>query len=329
MSPSFAFQFTLCALIILQVHGDVTTVNGILDGFVTFHLDYPDFERTAQIIWKKGNTLLYNRTYHMTRFTVFSNGTSALKNTKKEDEGQYTVSVYNITGNLVYQRIFQLHVHEPTQIPAVNVSSHIDGGRELLCESANRSRVCFHWMLNGQLVGLIEIEDDGKKIILEKGLPGKLVCQIHHENNIGESSLIKLECKEGDLLKQPLFLYTLAACGGGAIVLAVIASLITFCCLKSKQQFIPVPSEEEKEEGLTMSVISNEETKSPPNGDHHEALSAPDDSPPNPESTETCQGLEAEPKMEAESEVTPDPEVVVDINNEECVCDSFPDPIDP
>ncbi|EMP37891.1 T-cell surface antigen CD2 [Chelonia mydas] len=167
-------------------------------------------------------------------------------------------------------------------IDAVNVSSHIDGGRELLCESANRSRVCFHWMLNGQLVGLIEIEDDGKKIILEKGLPGKLVCQIHHENNIGESSLIELECKEGDLLKQPLFLYTLAACGGGAIVLAVIASLITFCCLKSKQQFIPVPSEEEKEEGLTMSVISNEETKSPPNGDHHEALSAPDDSPPNP-----------------------------------------------
>ncbi|CAM4422801.1 uncharacterized protein LOC125644842 [Caretta caretta] len=329
MSSSFAFQFTLCALIILQVHGDVTTVNGILGGFVTFHLDYPDFKYPAEIIWKKRNTLLYKGTYHMTRFTVFSNGTSALKNTKKEDEGQYTVSVNNKTGNLVYQRIFQLYVHEPTQIPAVNVSSHTDGGRELLCESANRSHVCFHWMLNGQLVGLIEIEDDGKKIILEKGLPEKLVCQIHHENNIRKSSLIELECKEGDLLKQPLFLYTLAACGGGAIVLAVIASLITFCCLKSKQQFIPVPSEEEKEEGMTMSVISNEETKSPPNGDHHEAPSAPDDSPPNPESTETCQGLEAEPKMEAESEVTPDPEVIVDINNEERVCDSFPDPIDP
>uniref|UniRef100_A0A8C0GJX8 Immunoglobulin I-set domain-containing protein n=1 Tax=Chelonoidis abingdonii TaxID=106734 RepID=A0A8C0GJX8_CHEAB len=88
---------------------DVTTVNEILGGFVTFHLDYPDFEYPAHITWKKGNTLLHNRTYH--RLTISSNGTLALENIEKKDEGQYTVSVYNITGNLVYQRIFQLYVH--------------------------------------------------------------------------------------------------------------------------------------------------------------------------------------------------------------------------
>ncbi|XP_065279830.1 uncharacterized protein LOC135895618 [Emys orbicularis] len=220
-------------------------------------------------------------------------------------------------------------INEPTQIPAVHVSGHINEGGELPCERANHSSLRFRWKLNGQPVDLTETEDDGKWIILVKEVTGRLDCQIHHKNSINECSVIEVECNEGNLLQQPLFIYTLAACGGGAIVLAVIASLITCCCLKSKQQFIPVPSEEEKEEGMTMSVISNEETKSPPNGDHHEAPSAPDDSPPNPESTETCQGLEAEPKMEAESEVTPDPEVVVDINNEEFLCDSFPDPIDP
>ncbi|XP_065431275.1 T-cell surface antigen CD2-like [Chrysemys picta bellii] len=264
----------------------------------------------------------------MNRFTVFSNGTSALKNTEKEDGGQYTVSVYNVTGNLVYQRNFQLSVHEPTQIPA-HVSGHINEGGELPCERANHSSPRFRWMLNGQPVDLTETEDDGKWMILVTEVTGKLDCQIHRNKSISECSVIELKCNTGNLLQEPWFIYTLAACGGGAIVLAVIASLITCCCLKSKQQFIPVPSEEEKEEGMTMSVISNEETKSPPNGDHHEAPSAPDDSPPNPESTETCQGLEAEPKMEAESEVTPDPEVVVDINNEEFLCDSFPDPIDP
>ncbi|XP_032660722.1 T-cell surface antigen CD2-like isoform X1 [Chelonoidis abingdonii] len=326
MSSSFAFQFTLCALIILQVDSDVTTVNEILGGFVTFHLDYPDFEYPAHITWKKGNTLLHNRTYH--RLTISSNGTLALENIEKKDEGQYTVSVYNITGNLVYQRIFQLYVHEPTQIPAVHVSGHIERG-DLLCERTNRSGLRFHWTLDGHPVNLTETEDDGKRIILAKEMAGKLDCQIHHKNSTNECSIIELECKERDLLQQPLFLYTMAACGGGAIVLAVIASLITCCYLKSKQQFIPVPSEEEKEEGMTMSVISNEGTKSPPNGDHHEAPSAPDDSPPNPESTETCQDREAEPKMEAASEVTPDPKVVVDIKNEEFLCDSFPDPIDP
>nr|XP_005313400.1 uncharacterized protein LOC101931190 [Chrysemys picta bellii] len=219
-------------------------------------------------------------------------------------------------------------INEPTQIPA-HVSGHINEGGELPCERANHSSLRFCWMLNGQPVDLTEIEDDGKWIILVTEVTGKLDCQIHRNKSINECSVIELDCKKGNLLQEPWFIYTLAACGGGAIVLAVIASLITCCCLKSKQQFIPVPSEEEKEEGMTMSVISNEETKSPPNGDHHEAPSAPDDSPPNPESTETCQGLEAEPKMEAESEVTPDPEVVVDINNEEFLCDSFPDPIDP
>ncbi|KAM9171070.1 uncharacterized protein ACDP82_009704 isoform 2-T2 [Pangshura tecta] len=217
-------------------------------------------------------------------------------------------------------------IDEPTQIPAAHVSGHIERG-DLLCERANRSDLLFRWTLNGHTVDLTE--NDGKGIILAKELAGKLDCQIHHKDSTRECSIIELECKEGDLLQEPLFLYTLAACGGGAIVLAVIASLITCCCLKSKQQFILVPSEEEKEEGMTMSVISNEGTKSPPNGDHHEAPSAPDDNPPNPESTETHQGLEAEPKMEAVSEVTEDPEVVVDINNEEFPCDSFPDPIDP
>ncbi|KAG6929466.1 hypothetical protein G0U57_005554, partial [Chelydra serpentina] len=220
-------------------------------------------------------------------------------------------------------------IDEPTQIPAAHVSGRIDAERELLCERANSSRVRFRWTLNGQLVDLTETEDDGKRIILAKEVTGNLDCQIHYKTNINESSLIELACNERDLLQEPLFPYILAACGGGAIVLAVIASLITCCCLKSKQQFIPVPSEEEKEEGMTMSVISKKEAKSPPNGDHHEAPSAPDDSPPNPESTETCQGLEAEHKMETESEVLLDPEVVVDINNEEFLCDSFPDPIDP
>ncbi|TFK07806.1 hypothetical protein DR999_PMT09318 [Platysternon megacephalum] len=320
-----------------QVHSDVTTVNWTLGGFVTFHLDYPDFEHPAEIIWKKGNTLLYNGTYHMNRFTVFSNGTSALKNTEKEDAGQYTSrslqlkngskkdeGKYEFALTNISKKSFLLKVSEPTQIPAVHVSDHIDKGGELPCERANRSSLRFRWTRNEHPVALTETEVDGKWIILAKEVTGKLDCQIHHKNSINECSVIELECNEGDLLQQPLFLYTLAACGGGAIVLAVIASLVTCCCLKSKQQFIPVPSEEEKEEEMVMS-----ETKSPPNGDHHEAPSAPDDSPPNPESTETCQGLEAEPKMEAESEVTPDPEVVVDINNEEFLCDSFPDPIDP
>ncbi|XP_075765334.1 uncharacterized protein LOC102455323 isoform X1 [Pelodiscus sinensis] len=328
MSSSFALQFILCALTILQVHSDVITVNGTLGGFVTFHLNYPDLEQLANITWQKENTSLSNRT---DRMNTFSNGTLALQNTEKKDEGQYTVSVYNVTGNLVYQRIFQLYVHESTQIPAVHIRCLPGGGGELVCNALDNSSVKVDWSVDGHPLNPTEacITDNGKKIILEKRVTGELVCHTHHGNSTSKSSPIKLSCEEGDLLYQPLFHYILAACGGGAVVLAVIASLITCCCLKSKQQFIPVPSEEEKEEGMAMSVISKEDTKSPPNGDHHEMPSASEDSPPKPESAETCQGLEEEYKVEAESEVMPDPEVVVDINNEDILCNTFPDPIDP
>lgn len=93
------------------MHGDVTTVNGTLGGFVILHLEYRDLEHPAYLTWKKGNTSLSNWTDHTDKFTIFSNGTLALKNTQKKDEGQYTVSVYNTTSDLVYQRIYQLHVH--------------------------------------------------------------------------------------------------------------------------------------------------------------------------------------------------------------------------
>lgn len=41
-------------------------------------------------------------------------------------------------------------------------------------------------------------------------------------------------------------------------------------------------TEEEKDDGLTMSVVSSEGVKSPPNGDHVEAQAAQIDCPPKP-----------------------------------------------
>lgn len=39
---------------------------------------------------------------------------------------------------------------------------------------------------------------------------------------------------------------------------------------------------EEKDDGLTMSMVSSEDVKSPPNGDHVEAQAAQIDCPPKP-----------------------------------------------
>uniref|UniRef100_A0A8C4VSJ6 Uncharacterized LOC115659985 n=1 Tax=Gopherus evgoodei TaxID=1825980 RepID=A0A8C4VSJ6_9SAUR len=278
----FKSPFTLqCVLvIIIMIDGKSDTVNGIIGGSVNFPLGIQSLKNLARITWGDDpcvKPMPYDTsstgcdTYCKKVICLQSRSLQLKSVSKDEGKSEFALTVTN-------EKPFLL---KPTQIPAVHVSGHSDE-TDLLCERANRSGLRFHWTLNGHSVDLTETEDDGKRIILAKEVAGKLDCQIHHKNSTNECSIIELKCKERDLLQQPLFLYTLAACGGGAIVLAVIASLITCCCLKSKQQFILVPSEEEKEEGMTMSVISNEGTKSPPNGDHHEAPSAPDDSPPNP-----------------------------------------------
>uniref|UniRef100_A0A8C3SU12 Ig-like domain-containing protein n=1 Tax=Chelydra serpentina TaxID=8475 RepID=A0A8C3SU12_CHESE len=267
----FKSPFTLqCVLvIIIMIDGKSHTVSGIIGGSLDFPLGIQSLKDLSGVAWEDGpcakptpyDTSSTDCDTCCNKIMCLQSRSLQLKNVSKKDEGKYEFALTNTTAH---------------------VSGRIDAGRELLCERANSSRVRFRWTLNGQLVDLTETEDDGKRIILAKEVTGNLDCQIHYKTNINESSLIELACNERDLLQEPLFPYILAACGGGAIVLAVIASLITCCCLKSKQQFIPVPSEEEKEEGMTMSVISKKEAKSPPNGDHHEAPSAPDDSPPNP-----------------------------------------------
>lgn len=92
-----------------------------------------------------------------------------------------------------------------------------------------------------------------------------------------------------------------------------------------------MPSEEEKDDGLTMSVVSGEGTKSPPNGDRVEAQT---DRPPKPDAAQIGQGVEPQPPSEEnlpvqiEAEEMPAPEVLVDMESQEDASDCFPDPTD-
>uniref|UniRef100_A0A8D0HQE8 Ig-like domain-containing protein n=1 Tax=Sphenodon punctatus TaxID=8508 RepID=A0A8D0HQE8_SPHPU len=268
------------------------------------------------------------------RTMCFLDGEFKLENESKEDKEYNTFTSENITYNVF------LKVYEPQRHPVVHAQCLPDGKGELSCEVDGSSSANFSWTLDGNHPATTEacIMNKGQKIILEKGVRGTLVC--HEGKSTTSSSPIQLECDNGDFLKHPLFLYIVAACGGVAILLVIIASLLTCCYMKRKRNFIPVPSEEEKEEGLMLSVISSEELKSPPNGEHCEAPALPADRKPN-SGTETSHSLETdatmalEPKMQAEptseSEVKEMklPEVIVDNVDPDNMDDCFPDPIDP
>ncbi|KAM6420942.1 cell adhesion molecule CEACAM5-like [Pluvialis apricaria] len=111
----FTFQAALCALVILEAHSDVTTIDGRVCDYVIFDLDYPQLEQSFRISWHKGikssQRWTHGNTKHGQHIRVFPNGTLGLHVVKKEDAGWYTATVCNSSQHCLYQRKFQLRVH--------------------------------------------------------------------------------------------------------------------------------------------------------------------------------------------------------------------------
>ncbi|XP_068766063.1 uncharacterized protein [Struthio camelus] len=116
MSSVFTFQAALCALVILEAHSDVTTIDKRVCDSVIFDLDCPRLDQLSRITWYKGNMSLKHWTRGDTvvsqRIHVFPNGALGIRSVGKEDAGWYTAMVCNSSEHLLYQRIFQLRVHE-------------------------------------------------------------------------------------------------------------------------------------------------------------------------------------------------------------------------
>ncbi|XP_067146637.1 uncharacterized protein [Apteryx mantelli] len=116
MSSPFTFQAALCALVILEAHSDVTTIDKRVCDSVIFDLDCPQLGQLSRITWYKGNISskhwIRGDAVSGQRIHVYPNGALGIRNVVKEDAGWYTAMVFNSSEHLLYQKIFQLHVHD-------------------------------------------------------------------------------------------------------------------------------------------------------------------------------------------------------------------------
>uniref|UniRef100_A0ACB8FGP7 Uncharacterized protein n=1 Tax=Sphaerodactylus townsendi TaxID=933632 RepID=A0ACB8FGP7_9SAUR len=317
------------------VCADIEQLNGTIGSKIVFPLDPPNQSDLSVIaingIKHPKNVSTEDCFEYGSRQLCLRNGFLVLENIAQSDEGLY--QFFSEKEN----KTFLLKVTEPP--PTIYIHCLHGGKAELSCEVSDLSRDVY-WTLNGSHLNdsNICVKDGGRKIILEKRISGKLVC---HRRNSSVSSATELVCDDGDLLKHPLFLLVLAASGGAAVLLAIIASLITCCCMKSKHNFIPVPAEDEKDEGITLSAICSEGPKNSPNGDHCEATDAVAASTTNPGPGSSNPGAEMDPNPKVKPETEPGPgtvgeaaietefrEVMVDTAALEDVGDCFPDPLD-
>uniref|UniRef100_A0A8B9NYR0 Uncharacterized protein n=1 Tax=Apteryx owenii TaxID=8824 RepID=A0A8B9NYR0_APTOW len=82
---------------------------------VIFDLDSPQLGQLSRITWYKGNISskhwIRGDAVSGQRIHVYPNGALGIRNVVKEDAGWYTAMVFNSSEHLLYQKIFQLHVH--------------------------------------------------------------------------------------------------------------------------------------------------------------------------------------------------------------------------
>ncbi|XP_071612542.1 uncharacterized protein [Heliangelus exortis] len=332
----FSFPFSLqCLLVIITVtHGSATWTGVLSSGSAVFSVGIQNLQ-TLSSMSKGGkrcltvasnDTLLAECGTSTTRCLNFQNGSLVLRGVEKEDEGTYEFAFHNTT------RVFRLEVFEPS----ISIQCFPNGTGELSCDVTSNESTSFQWLLNGTALRAPGscVKDGGKKVLLDKTVPGEFVCKVSHGNAVTRTRPVAVSCNYGDLLQYPWFIYILAGCAAGALILLVVVSSVICCCMKRKHKFIPVPSEEEKDDGLAMSVVSSEGVKSPPNGDHVEAQAAQIDCPPKPDAARTGQGAEPQPlaeeniPVEIEPEGMPDQGVIVNVESQENASDCFPDPAD-
>ncbi|XP_030327593.1 uncharacterized protein LOC115601557 [Strigops habroptila] len=332
----FSSPFTLqCLLVIITVtHGSVTWTGVLSGGSAVFSVGIQSLQNLSSMSKRdmkclttvSSDTLLAECGTSARRCLNLQNGSLVLKTVEKEDEGKYEFVFHNTT------RVFTLQVFEP----AIGIRCFPNGTGELSCDVNSNESTSFQWLLNGTALSAPEacIKDGGKKVRLDKTVPGEFVCEVYHGNSVTRTRPVFLSCSYGDLLQYPWFIYILAGCAGGAVILVVLVSSVICCCMKRKHKFIPVPSDEEKDDGLTMSMVSSESLKSPPSGDHVEAQAAQIDCPPKPDAAQTGQDVEPQPPaeenlaVEIEAEKMPDPKVIVDVESQENPSDCFPGPAD-
>ncbi|XP_048860822.1 T-cell surface antigen CD2-like [Brienomyrus brachyistius] len=162
---------------------------------VTLPLNYPDFKKDDELIWKHNATTILKRKKQ--RFvsgqesSMMPDGSLRLTGLQLHDSGSYQVEVYNSDGELVRQSSVTLCVMEKVSEPTVNYRCGMQ--LNLTCYLEKRpGRVTFEWTRNN-----ITVEgDNGETLTVDRKLASgdTFSCKARNEVSQEKSPSVPVKC---------------------------------------------------------------------------------------------------------------------------------------
>ncbi|XP_075053616.1 uncharacterized protein LOC142139687 isoform X3 [Mixophyes fleayi] len=194
----------LCVLLSLGQGRDHTEIFTRPGSSVTLHMryqvtvDHQDTAKCDEIEWKWNNSatgflLVKSRRCNVTKYVnksvsnyeISEDGNLTLYNVTTESAGDYTVTVRNTIGTVLYTEDYTLHVHIPLSHVAANIFCLPDGSAQASCWVDNRTNPYYSWSLDGKSLQGRSISTYSQ-ISLPSPVSGNLTCNV--TNNISDIS---------------------------------------------------------------------------------------------------------------------------------------------
>ncbi|XP_051021375.1 T-cell surface antigen CD2 [Acomys russatus] len=215
------------------VSGDNVTIWGALGHSV--NLTIPKFQVTDKIDevrWEKGKSWVAQFKKMESRvkseaFEILTNGALQIKQLTLDDGGIYNVVVYNTDGRSSLEKSFDLRIQEKVSKPMIYWDCV---NRTLICNVSKGTDLNLKLERGGKILIKLPEKAISHKWTKWTSLNLPFTCQA--ENMISKELVTETVSCSG---KTPSFYFTVGACAGGLLLVAL-GALLIFCICKRKKQ---------------------------------------------------------------------------------------------
>ncbi|POI24329.1 hypothetical protein CIB84_011921 [Bambusicola thoracicus] len=178
--------------------GSATMIGALSGSSAKFPIRVENFQNVPKMSWNNNNcsmavvndALLADCHSSSKRWLKLENSSLVLQSVEKQDEGNYEFC-FNDT-----KVLFTLKVYEPI----IDARCFPNGTADLTCDVDSSESMMFKWLLNNSRLDANEacIKAGGKKVRLEKTVPGEFVCTVTHSHGFMRTRPIVLSCSYGE-----------------------------------------------------------------------------------------------------------------------------------